>query len=61
LEEALQKLDDCSPRQCRVVELRFFAGLSVTQTAQILETSASTVKDDWRVAKAWLARELAQT
>jgi RNA polymerase sigma factor (TIGR02999 family) len=60
LEEALEKLDERSPRQCRVVELRFFGGLSVAQTAQLLETSASTVKDDWRVAKAWLARELAQ-
>jgi len=60
LEDALERLCRESPRQCRVVELRFFGGLSVVETARFLGTSASTVKDEWRVAKAWLARELAQ-
>jgi RNA polymerase sigma factor (TIGR02999 family) len=58
LDQALEKLSRESPRQCRVVELRFFGGLSVEQTAQVLEISESTVKGDWRVAKAWLACEL---
>lgn len=60
LDEALTRLEERSPRQCRVVELRFFGGLSVVETARFLEISASTVKDEWRVAKAWLAREFAQ-
>jgi RNA polymerase sigma factor (TIGR02999 family) len=58
LDEALEKLARQSQRQCRVVELRFFGGLSVEETAHVLEVSPSTVKGDWRVAKAWLAREL---
>ena len=61
LEDALERLEAISPRQCRVVELRFFGGLSVVETARFLEISASTVKDEWRVAKAWLAREFAQS
>lgn len=59
LDEALDRLAQSSPRQSRVVELRFFGGLSVEETARILDVSPSTVKGDWRVAKAWLARELA--
>ena len=59
-EKALERLETVSPRQCRVVELRFFGGLSVVETARVLQISASTVKDEWRVAKAWLAREFAQ-
>jgi len=58
LDEALGKLSRDSPRQCRVVELRFFGGLSVEEAAQFLDVSPGTVKGDWRVAKAWLAREL---
>jgi RNA polymerase sigma factor (TIGR02999 family) len=58
LDEALEKLARHSQRQSRVVELRFFGGLSVEETAHVLEVSPSTVKGDWRVAKAWLAREL---
>jgi RNA polymerase sigma factor (TIGR02999 family) len=58
LDEAMDRLTRESPRQCRVVELRFFGGLSVEETAHILDVSKSTVKGDWRVAKAWLAREL---
>jgi RNA polymerase sigma factor (TIGR02999 family) len=58
LDEALDRLAGESPRQVRVVELRFFGGLSVEETAQFLEVSTSTVKGDWRVARAWLAHEL---
>ena len=58
LDEALDRLAHESPRQVRVVELRFFGGLSVEETARFLEVSRSTVKGDWRVARAWLAREL---
>jgi DNA-directed RNA polymerase specialized sigma24 family protein len=46
------------PRKSRVVELRFFGGLSVEETASVLNVSAETVMRDWRVAKAWLFREL---
>jgi RNA polymerase sigma factor (TIGR02999 family) len=60
LDRAMRKLTEQSPRQCRVVELRFFGGLSVEETAHVLDVSKSTVKGDWRVAKAWLARELEQ-
>jgi RNA polymerase sigma factor (TIGR02999 family) len=60
LDEALHRLADESPRQVRVVELRFFGGLSVEATARFLGVSKSTVKGDWRVAKAWLARELSR-
>lgn len=59
LDEALERLQQQSPRQIRVVELRFFAGLSVEETARLLEVSEATVKGDWRMAKAWLSRELA--
>jgi RNA polymerase sigma factor (TIGR02999 family) len=61
LDEAMDKLTLESPRQSRVVELRYFGGLSVEETARILDVSASTIKGDWRMAKAWLARELSQS
>ena len=53
--EAFAKID---PRKSQVVELRFFGGLSVEETADVLGISAETVKRDWRVAKLWLSREL---
>jgi RNA polymerase sigma-70 factor, ECF subfamily len=53
--EAFAKID---PRKSQVVELRFFGGLSVEETAEVLGLSAETVKRDWRVAKLWLSREL---
>lgn len=59
LHEALERLGALSERQSRVVEARFFAGLSVEQTAEALGVSARTVEADWRLARAWLARELA--
>ena len=58
LDEALDALAALDPRQARAVELRFFGGLSVEQTAEVLQVSPETVARDWRVAKAWLLREL---
>lgn len=58
LDDALRGLELVSPRQASVVECRFFAGLSVDETAAALEVSAPTVKRDWRVARAWLAHAL---
>ena len=58
LDEALERLAQLDPAKARVVELRFFAGLGVDETAEVLGTSASTVERDWRFARAWLHREL---
>jgi RNA polymerase sigma-70 factor, ECF subfamily len=58
LDEALQHLDKMNPRQSRVVELRYFGGLSVEETAKVLRVSAITVKRDWATARAWLRAEL---
>jgi RNA polymerase sigma factor (TIGR02999 family) len=58
LDEALRTLESADPRKGRVVELRFFAGLSVQETADVLGVSTDTVLNDWRTAKAWLLREL---
>lgn len=58
LDEALEKLEALDPRHARVVELRFFGGLSVSQTAEILEVSERTVEADWALARAWLRREM---
>lgn len=58
LDDALSRLAQLSPRQARIVELRFFGGLSVEETAALLDLSERTVKDEWRVAKAWLRAEM---
>ena len=58
LDDALTALASVDPRKSQVVELRYFAGLSVAETAAVLGVSAETVQRDWRVAKAWLLREL---
>ena len=58
LDEALQRLAELDARQAQVVELRFFAGLTVEEVAQALDVSARTVAGDWRLARAWLSREL---
>ena len=58
LHEALERLAELDPRQGRIVELRFFGGLTVEDTAQLLGVSAKTVKRDWSVAKSWLHAEL---
>jgi RNA polymerase sigma factor (sigma-70 family) len=58
LEEALSRLESLDPRLVRLVELRFFAGLSVDEAADALEVSSRTVKRDWQKARAILHREL---
>ena len=58
LDDALTGLAKLDEQQARVVELRFFGGLSSEEVAEVLDISASTVKRDWNVAKAWLAREM---
>jgi RNA polymerase sigma factor (TIGR02999 family) len=58
LDDALTALADVDPRKSQVVELRYFGGLSVAETAAVLRVSPETVQRDWRVAKAWLLREL---
>jgi RNA polymerase sigma factor (TIGR02999 family) len=58
LDEALRRLARRHPQKSRVVELRFFGGLSIEETARILEVSDSTVERDWKFARAWLAREM---
>ena len=58
LDEALERLAAAEPRWAQVVELRFFGGLEVDETARALGISAATVKRDWQFARAWLAREL---
>lgn len=58
LDEALSRLGEIDPRQARVVELRFFVGLSNEEVSELLGTSVTTVKREWRTAKLWLVREL---
>jgi RNA polymerase sigma-70 factor (ECF subfamily) len=58
LDEALTRLAEFDPQQAHLVELRFFGGLSVEEAAGVLEVSRTTVKRNWNLAKAWLAREL---
>jgi RNA polymerase sigma factor (TIGR02999 family) len=57
LDEALERLAAVDPQQCRIVELRFFGGLSIEETAEALGISPATVKRDWTTAKAWLHHE----
>lgn len=58
LDAAICRLEERDPRAARIVKLRFFAGLSVEETAEALETSPRTVKREWAYARAWLFREL---
>jgi RNA polymerase sigma factor (TIGR02999 family) len=58
LDEALDRLAEIDEQQSRVVELRFFSGLTVEETAEVMHISPATVKRDWSMAKAWLHREL---
>ncbi|MEW6742457.1 MAG: sigma-70 family RNA polymerase sigma factor [Planctomycetota bacterium] len=60
LDEALERLEELSPRQAKVVRLRFFGGLGVDEIALALSVSPRTVKGDWRMARAWLMRELCE-
>jgi RNA polymerase sigma factor (TIGR02999 family) len=61
LDDALSALEALDRRQSQVVELRFFGGLSVEETAEALKVSPTTVRRDWTLARAWLYRELSQT
>jgi RNA polymerase sigma factor (TIGR02999 family) len=61
LDEALKELALIDPHQSRIVELRFFGGLTVEQTAEVLQVSPATIKREWSTAKAWLHRQLATT
>jgi RNA polymerase sigma factor (TIGR02999 family) len=58
LDGALEALESFDPRKSRVVEMRFFGGLSIEETAEVLQVSPDTVKRDWRLAKVWLMGEL---
>lgn len=58
LDEALQRLAKVDMRQVRIVELKFFGGLTIEETADVLEISATTVKREWKIARAWLYHEL---
>ena len=58
LDEALERLETFDPRKARVVSLRFFAGLSVEETAAAMDLSPATVKNEWAFARAWLHREM---
>lgn len=61
LEESLKGLEKIDARQARIVELRFFGGLSIEETAHVLKISETTVKREWTFAKAWFQRELKRT
>lgn len=58
LEEALVSLEKLDPRQAKIVELRFFGGLSIEETAYLIKVSEATVRREWTFSKAWLQREL---
>ena len=58
LDDALKLLAGFDPQQSRIVELRYFAGLNIDETAEVLGVSAATVKREWTMAKAWLYRAL---
>jgi len=58
LDDALNALAKVDPRKARVIELRYFAGLSVEETATVLHVSGDTVKRDWKLARAWLSAEI---
>ena len=61
LDEALKSLEIRDKRQSQIVELRFFGGLSIAETAEVLKVSAGTVMRDWTFARAWLKREMTDT
>ena len=61
LDDALTTLEKLDPRQARIVELRFFAGLSLQEAAEVVRVSVSSVRRDWRIAQAWLRQQLSAT
>ncbi len=58
LDEALNELEKFDDQQCRVVELRYFAGLTIEETAEVLKVSPATVKREWAIARAWLYQKI---
>ncbi len=60
LDEALRELAEFDERKSKVVELRFFGGLGVKETAEVLQVSAGTVMRDWKLAKLWLLKKLSE-
>ena len=58
LDQALNQLSHMDEQECRIVEMRFFGGLSIEEIGQVLGVSRSTVKREWNVAKAWLSRAM---
>lgn len=60
LDEALTRLAEIDERQARIVELKYFSGLTIEETAEVLGISPATVKSDWNIAKSWLHRELSK-
>src|SRR5215210_2198688 len=60
LDDALERLAALDPQQARVVELRFFGGLTIEEAAEVLGVSHATIERDWRAARAWLRREMSQ-
>jgi RNA polymerase sigma-70 factor (ECF subfamily) len=61
LDDALNTLAEVDPRQSRVVELRFFAGLSLEETSEVMGIATATVQRDWTAARAWLHREISRS
>jgi RNA polymerase sigma factor (TIGR02999 family) len=61
LDEALTRLASMDPQQSRIVELRFFGGLTMEETAEVMHISPATIGREWRMAKAWLSAELSRT
>ena len=59
VDEAIEKLAKIDPRQAKIVELRFFGGLSVEDVAEALGVSKRTVENEWKIIRAWMRRELA--
>jgi RNA polymerase sigma factor (sigma-70 family) len=57
----LNRLEEIDPDQARIVELRFFAGLTIKETAEVMQTSHATVEREWKIAKAFLKSELTKT
>ena len=60
LNEALERLSTFDPQQARIVELKFFAGLTIEETGEVLGLSHATIERDWKLARAWLKRELSR-
>ena len=58
LDDAMKRLADLDPRQCQIVELRFFGGLSIEETAEAVKISPATVKREWATARLWLHHEM---